>query len=279
MYLPNGFEKGKAIELGNLILAAYEQLAFFEDEMPWGLSNDYKLVTELKYPLGKTGNVNGINFDIDVKRQLTIKKKNNAEMPIGFIARRANDVFIVFRGTKTAKEWIKNFNMGLTDYLVSDYGEVHDGFLQTYSFARDSIIEGLKVLEEKTRVFVTGHSLGAALATLAAPDIENNMVRKINGIYTFGSPRVGNAKFSISYNKEFGKKSFRIANSSDLVTSIPLPVPLIGFVGGYFSHIDNQVCFNVQEDDSEKNHAMKTYISEIMNAENRNGILQKIFCR
>lgn len=279
MYLPNGFDKGKAIELGNLILAAYEQLAYFEDEKQWGLSNDYKLISELKYPLGKAGNVNGINFDIDVKRQLTIKRKNNDEMPIGFIARRANDVFIVFRGTKTAKEWIKNFNMGLIDYLVSDYGEVHDGFLQTYSFARNSIIEVLKVLEEKTRVYVTGHSLGGALATLAAPDIENNMSREIKGIYTFGSPRVGNAKFSISYNKEFGKKSYRIANSSDIVTSIPLPVPLIGFVGGYFSHVDNQVCFNIQENDSEKNHAMRTYISEIMNAKNKNGILNKIFCR
>jgi len=279
MYLPNGFDKEKAIELGNLILGAYEQLALFEDEKPWELSNGYKLVTELKYPLGKNGKANSISFDIDVKRQLTIKKKNNAEMPIGFIAKKGKDVFIVFRGTKTVKEWIKNFNMGLTDYLISDYGEVHDGFLQTYSFARNSIIEGLRRLEEKARVFVTGHSLGAALATLAAPDIEKNMGRKIKTIYTFGSPRVGNDKFSISYNNEFRNKSYRIANSSDIVTSIPLPVPLIGFVGGYFSHVDTQVCFNVQENDSERNHGLKTYISEIRNAKNRNSLIQKLFFR
>lgn len=279
MYLPNGFDRERAIELGNLILGAYEQLALFEDEQPWALSNDYKLITELKYPLGKNGNANKTSFDIDVKRQLTMKKKSNTEMPIGFIAKKGKDVFIVFRGTKTVKEWIKNFNMGLTEYLISGYGEVHDGFLQTYSFARNSIMEGLRGLEEKARIFVTGHSLGAALATLAAPDIEKNMGRKIKTLYTFGSPRVGNDIFSISYNNEFGNKSYRIVNASDIVTSIPLPVPLMGFVGGYFSHVDSQLSFNLQENNSEINHNMKTYLSELNNSKSRKSIFHKLFCR
>jgi len=57
-------------------------------------------------------------------------------------------------------------------------------------------------------IIITGHSLGAAIATLAAPDIhrfleENQLPHRIIAIHTFGSPRVGNKAFVEYYNALF----------------------------------------------------------------------------
>ena len=46
---------------------------------------------------------------------------------------------------------------------------------------------------------VTGHSLGAALATHAAAHLLVNKV-KVTELYTYGSPRVGDPNFSVWFN-------------------------------------------------------------------------------
>jgi len=60
--------------------------------------------------------------------------------------------------------------------------------------------------------FYTGHSLGAALATLAAHH------RRPQAVYTFGSPRVGDAAFLASFG---GTAIYRVVNSRDLVATLP----------------------------------------------------------
>lgn len=77
-------------------------------------------------------------------------------------------------------------------------------------------------------VYITGHSLGGALATIAALDItrKNKLNNPIN-LYTFASPRVGDNIFADKFNEFISKdkiKAFRFANSEDLVPKIPLPV-------------------------------------------------------
>jgi len=281
MYFPEGFNKERALELAALVRSAYEQLAAYEDEKDWSPPPGYELLAPLNYPINRGKNALGIgtSFDIDVKRKYTIKKQNNDEMPIGFIARKKKDLFVIFRGTKTVKEWIKNFNMGLTEFFLPGQGEVHEGFLSTYTLVRDEIKKLLETIPAKARIFVAGHSLGAALATLAAMDLEIGLGRRLAAIYTFGSPRVGNAKFSDSFGTQLAERSFRVANSSDIVTSIPLPVPLAGFVGGYFSHVETQVSCNSQNNESEINHAMATYIAELEKAKDGRGLWQRLLGR
>jgi hypothetical protein len=69
---------------------------------------------------------------------------------------------------------------------------------------------------EQCKVFVTGHSLGGALATLAARHIR--MLGYDVDLYTFASPRVGDPTFAKSFQ---GLNCYRIANSEDVVTVVP----------------------------------------------------------
>jgi hypothetical protein len=61
---------------------------------------------------------------------------------------------------------------------------------------------------------MTGHSLGAALATLGASRYGN-----VQGVYSFGSPRVGNDVFK----EKFDVKTYRIVNNDDIVARVPPP--------------------------------------------------------
>jgi len=74
-------------------------------------------------------------------------------------------------------------------------------------------------------VIVTGHSLGAATATLvlaymkASGEFLIPMDRLF--IYTYGQPRVGGSSFAMWYNSNFGSQHFRVVHYNDIVTHIP----------------------------------------------------------
>ncbi|CAI5461435.1 unnamed protein product [Closterium sp. Yama58-4] len=85
--------------------------------------------------------------------------------------------------------------------------------------AADSLSEG-----DTWRVYLTGHSLGGALATLFAYELsQSNLVRDRNihlTMYNYGSPRVGNAAFVARFNV-YMKDSWRIVNRADIVPTVP----------------------------------------------------------
>ena len=78
-----------------------------------------------------------------------------------------------------------------------------------------------------TEIFITGHSLGAGLATLAALHIaklaERRQVNPSIQLYTFASPRVGNETFASHFDNFEKINSYRIINSEDLIQAVPLP--------------------------------------------------------
>ncbi|KAJ9555628.1 hypothetical protein OSB04_010242 [Centaurea solstitialis] len=113
--------------------------------------------------------------------------------------------------------------------------QVHSGFLSAYDSVRTRIISLIKTAiayqddgaadqASKWHVYVTGHSLGGALATLLALELSSSQLAKRGGIsvtmYNFGSPRVGNKKFAEVYNEKV-KDSWRVVNHRDIIPSIP----------------------------------------------------------
>lgn len=84
-------------------------------------------------------------------------------------------------------------------------------------FCKLSIIYSLFLFKKK--VYVTGHSLGAAMATVALPYIYNmNLNRPIDGFYNFESPRVGDKAFSDWFkSQKFAVLSGRVTHASDPV--------------------------------------------------------------
>jgi predicted lipase len=115
---------------------------------------------------------------------------------------------LVFRGTSGFEGWFSNLNALQSPW--SEGGMVHTGFRNDFSKLWEDIRPALS--ERNTPVFYTGHSLGGAFATLAASK------RKPDAVYTFGSPRVGDAVFAESV-KDIS--ICRIVNNRDIVATVP----------------------------------------------------------
>jgi triacylglycerol lipase len=278
MYIPPDFDLERSIELAHLVMQAYDQLGSFQEGAPWAPKGGYTLIKELvQEPEVPARARVHTQFEMESRIIRRSRQAKDRAYPIGFVARRGGDFFVAFRGTTTVLEWIRNLNVRLTDYPRADFGKVHDGFLETYALVRKTVLQALEDMTSTSRLFVTGHSLGAALGTLALPDVAENTRQRSLMLHTFGSPRVGDNQFCKSFNTLFANRSFRIVNTSDVVVSLPLPVPVFGIIGGYFTHTERPVDFTVQENDLERNHSMETYLSSLAAAKKAKTTLRSFF--
>ncbi|KAA8499099.1 Lipase [Porphyridium purpureum] len=110
---------------------------------------------------------------------------------------------------------------------------VHSGFAKAYLSIAEQLVEVVCELyrQKKRSVWLTGHSLGGALATLCSYDLLHalKLSRDEVAVYTFGSPRVGNYAFVDAYNRQI-PRHWRVVFASDLVTTVPTKF-LYGHVG------------------------------------------------
>ncbi len=139
-----------------------------------------------------------------------------------FIAFNGFVVLVIFRGSelrprpdgngfkKVIADWSTNLSFKLVDWESG--GQVHSGFKKALDDMWPKFLRILKQYKESS-IWFTGHSLGAALATLAA-----DRVGCTAGVYGFGSPRVGDEE----YQKRFSVGNFtRIINNTDVVNYLP----------------------------------------------------------
>ncbi|KAL4567240.1 hypothetical protein LXL04_022817 [Taraxacum kok-saghyz] len=159
------------------------------------------------------------------------------EKEISRLGRR--DVVIALRGTATCLEWLENLRATLTPCNGDDSGEQKDGpmveagVLSLYAsgtvmspslqqLLREEILRILRMYSgEPLSLTITGHSLGASLAILAAYDIKTTIKHSPHlSVISFGGPRVGNPSFRHRLEQQ-GTKILRIVNSDDLITKVP----------------------------------------------------------
>ena len=131
---------------------------------------------------------------------------------------------LVFRGTLGLKDAITDAEILPVAWPLG--GNVHSGFKAAFDAVWDAI---QKVLHDlKLPIFFTGHSLGAALATLAASQARNDpsmVPSSPAALYTFGSPRVGDKAFGGTLKGLF---HCRVVNDEDLVPTVPPVFPIAG---------------------------------------------------
>ncbi|MPZ21124.1 MAG: hypothetical protein GEV06_24980 [Luteitalea sp.] len=140
-------------------------------------------------------------------------------------------LLVVIRGTLVIDEWLKNFKAIPNPYdFVPDFGLVHLGFEAVYGSVRNSIFNTLSAQPPTSRVTLVGHSLGGAMATLAAPDIMINLARQLVDVFTVGGPRVGKPNFRGSFNRII-RDCFRVTNQLDIVPHLPTIATLWRHVG------------------------------------------------
>lgn len=142
----------------------------------------------------------------------------------GFVAANDNVIVVAFRGTE-----VTEFVDVLTDLKVkkenfSPHGFVHRGFLGAYKAVQKDVLTAVESLRtnSKQTIWITGHSLGGALAVLAAADFHQKGIN-FRGLYTFGQPMVGAPGFTKKLGNKVGKKHFRFVNNADVVPRVPPP--------------------------------------------------------
>ena len=124
-------------------------------------------------------------------------------------------LIIVFRGSDDFSDWWDNVNC-LPCQTGSKKEGLHSGFANRYGHFEYAIREEIKKFDPN-QIWITGHSLGGALAVICADQIKNdselNMYEsKLKGVFTFAQPMVGKESF-----KEFRNVHVHFTNENDIV--------------------------------------------------------------
>jgi triacylglycerol lipase len=156
------------------------------------------------------------------------QKVKNYKTPAGalqdtqaFLGIRADMVLLAFRGTEPEKikDWLTDAQARL---VPTPMGHLHNGFWTAFKTVEPTILQDLSTDSDirGKPLWVTGHSLGAALATIMAASCVLAGL-SVAGHYNFGSPRVGDSSFTSFYNERCAPVTFRFVNNNDIVTRVP----------------------------------------------------------
>lgn len=136
-------------------------------------------------------------------------------------------VWVSFRGTSplSLKDWLDDLDFTKVSYdACSSQGcKVHKGFLQSFQSVKDRILALVQLhttAHPGVPVHVTGHSLGAALAELAALALAENGT-PADEVLTFGCPRLGNSAFADYFKSKITVAHFRVTHNADPVPHLP----------------------------------------------------------
>jgi len=147
----------------------------------------------------------------------------------GFVARRDETVFVSFRGTNPldADNWLADVRYQQRKLLPIVPGFVHGGFASLLEEVIQPMLDAVAEFsrDQTPRLFITGHSMGGALAVLAAAVLHFEAGRTASAVYTYGQPRVGDQAFSSAFDDALGTVTFRVVNDLDIVPHLP-PVRL-----------------------------------------------------
>lgn len=136
----------------------------------------------------------------------------------GFCCADDERTILSFRGTEVSQfqDLVSDLRFLKTE---GPLGDVHRGFKLALDQVWPDVEEKVRALDGR-RLFITGHSLGAALATLTTATL-TALGLKVDAIYTFGQPKIGDETFAKEYDKRIGNAHYRFVNNNDVVTRVP----------------------------------------------------------
>ena len=233
-----GFDLELAIELAELALVAYEQ------RIQCINGGEGAITVPSEYKLEEV-----IFESVSTLLDSTCEGEDDV-VPIAFIATKDDNIYLSFRGTANIMDDVDDAAALQEPYkFVPMGGSVSLGFQGVYEGDEANPVEStiLSKLDELAmtgsfnNLFITGHSLGAALAFLAFPDLSQNlgMIDSVT-MYNFAGPAVGDSQFVTTYEGEesLNRISFRIVNEYDLVPKLPpLGLDCIAFD---YHHVDGE---------------------------------------
>lgn len=166
-----------------------------------------------------------------------------------FVAANDNHIMAAFRGTESPTTLD-----GLKDWLLTDAGNLlivpegrlgtdlaaagagarfHQGFVRAIGDIWEPFLAAIEEERKKNDrpLWLTGHSLGGALAVLSAWLLRRKFIA-VHQVYTFGGPMIGNKDVVEAFAREFPDKIFRYVNRPD-----PIPkLPTISLIANHYAH-------------------------------------------
>jgi triacylglycerol lipase len=240
--IPAGFDKALALKLANASMLAYNQLG---DPARFTMPPGYSLVAQ---------------FTADVLGHHEL---------FGFLMMSATDAVLAFRGTDDFPDDIADIRFDQAPYPYdSNAGMTHVGFTYVYESCRAAVIAATTALPAGIKLFITGHSLGGAVATLAALDVAVNTPFAQPIIYTIASPRVGDPASASRFDSTIVTSpiySWRIVNMFDIVPLLP-PKDIFDpfeFKTYYYQHVTEYVPVAFIKGGAIANHRLENYIEAI----------------
>jgi|GEM_PF-5404190 len=178
--------------------------------------------------------------------------------PFGVVLESKQDVIVAFRGTHDSEDVVSDLlfrQRALPGAWTEGHPQLahvraHSGFVDRAEKLRGQLEQAVAALDRAKPCYVTGHSLGGAVAILA------NLILKYRGfrdlrLYTYAGPRVGNPAFAKLYDQAL-PASYRVVNDADLVPQVPLR----SMLGESFVHVGQKWGFLNQSEDLLGNHGI-----------------------
>lgn len=175
-----------------------------------------------------------------------------------YVATNDAAVVVAFRGSENpatldgVKDWLltnaDNFlvlpegRIG-TDFAAAGVGaRFHEGFMGALAELWDPLYAAVDAAQKaKERpLWVTGHSLGGALALLAAWRFQQQFLA-VHAVHTFGAPMVGNEAAAAAFQREFPGRIFRCVDPLDVV---PL-LPTVSLIANSYTHCLSELLLEV----------------------------------
>jgi triacylglycerol lipase len=200
----------------------YNRTAFasFEARKDFTLANAKALMwlSQLAYETDEPGKVTTLlgAWGLRLLHDGIISAPATAPLPMArteaLVVERDNAAFVAFAGTDplVLADWVADFDI-----------RPHLGTTEGFSLAlRDAMPHIQNVLKQVRKpVFVTGHSLGGALAALAAQNLATSGAA-VMAVYTYGMPRPGSARFGVAYDAKLGATTYRLVHGEDIVPTV-----------------------------------------------------------
>jgi triacylglycerol lipase len=170
-------------------------------------------------------------------------------------------IVAVFRGSEAPtsieglKDWLLTDAVNLlivpegqigTDFIAAGVGaRFHQGFMgalaEVWGPFSAAVQEEMKKKERP--LWVAGHSLGGALAQLAAWRLRRQFVN-VHQVYTYGAPMVGNVAATEAFDRELAGKIYRYVNTADLVPKLPT----VSVVANTYGHCQKEMLLGTSAD-------------------------------
>ncbi|MGA1941319.1 lipase family protein [Arcobacter sp. YIC-310] len=223
----------------SFIMACLSELVYLQFNKPFFDKDDKKLIKKVSLLIDnnklssfkKLYEIFGYDHEEEIKKlkeelsflnlELVKTFDNNGTQAI--IIKNDSFYVLAFRGTEVTS--IKDIKADLKANIrvCESGGKMHTGFYDAFNEVYIDIQNYLNSLEKEDKpLFITGHSLGGALAIVATKKLKYS---KIAACYTYGSPRVGNEEWMNGIKTPI----YRIVNSADPVTMLPPGGDLITF--------------------------------------------------